>query len=189
LERIAIIPFQVDRVQGRRPVLKSGRVAPEARVILTQLFLKLLTEREGYRVLSEAEVTATLSRFKDQERFVSSEKIQEIGKILKVDGVIIGNVDLYEEREGGPYGVERPAAVGFVAQFIRLQDGLLLWEGSYYERQKSLSEDVGTFMLFLQRGGRWVTARELAEFGVRKLLKNFPVRGLVERTDADHPSD
>ena len=50
-------------------------------------------------------------------------------------------------------------------------DGQVLWVGNYYERQRPMSED---FIGFLQRSGMFVTAEELAEYGVDEMLKVFP---------------
>jgi hypothetical protein len=50
-------------------------------------------------------------------------------------------------------------------------DGQVLWVGNYYERQRPMNED---FTGFVQRRGAFVTAEELAQYGVEEILKKFP---------------
>lgn len=57
-------------------------------------------------------------------------------------------------------------------------DGQVLWEGNYYERQRPMTEDV---MGFIQRHGVFVTADELAAYGVEHLLLEFPFGKAEER--------
>jgi hypothetical protein len=49
--------------------------------------------------------------------------------------------------------------------------------GNYYERQRPMIEDM---MGFVQRWGMFVTAEELATYGVDHLLLEFPF-GLAEK--------
>ncbi len=88
-----------------------------------------------------------------------------------VDGVIMGLVRTYRQREGSKLGA-KPAAVGFEVFLVRPADGVVLWKGEFYEEQKPLTED---FVGFFEKSGGFVTAEELAELGVRKVMKRFPV--------------
>jgi hypothetical protein len=47
----------------------------------------------------------------------------------------------------------------------------VLWEGNYYEKQRPMTEDL---MGFIQRHGVFVTAEELAIYGVEQMLIEFP---------------
>jgi hypothetical protein len=60
--------------------------------------------------------------------------------------------------------------VGFEVKVVAA-DGQVLWVGNYYERQRPMIED---FSGFLQRWGAFVTAEELAQYGVDEVLKEFP---------------
>ncbi|MEK9139668.1 MAG: hypothetical protein AAB308_01325, partial [Nitrospirota bacterium] len=75
----------------------------------------------------------------------------------------------YQERVGSRLGANPPATVGFETKVVAA-DGQVLWVGGYYERQRPMTEDL---MGFLQRWA-FVTAAELAEYGVDEVLKNFP---------------
>ncbi len=101
---------------------------------------------------------------------------QEVGTRLKVDGVVAGLVRTYREREGSKLGA-KPAAVGFEVYLLRPSDGMVLWTGEFFEEQKPLNQDV---VGFFEKGGGFVTADKLAELGVNKVMKAFPV-GLGEQ--------
>jgi hypothetical protein len=96
---------------------------------------------------------------------------QEVGTRLQVDGVLTGLVRTYREREGSRLGA-KPAAVGFEVYLIRPSDGTVLWLGEFFEEQKPLTQDV---VGFFEKGGGFVTADTLAELGVQKVMKAFPV--------------
>jgi hypothetical protein len=93
-----------------------------------------------------------------------------VAKQLKADASLIGQVRVYQERVGGRFGASPPATVGFEAQVVAA-DGQVLWEGNYYERQRPMTEDL---MGFIQRRGVFVTAEELALYGVEQMLLEFP---------------
>jgi len=37
-----------------------------------------------------------------------------------------------------------------------------------------LSEDLNTLPLFIERGGKWLTAEELASYGAKEMIKTLP---------------
>ena len=94
-----------------------------------------------------------------------------IGKRLSADAVIQGLVRIYRERDGSRIAAN-PAAVGFDLQLIDTNTGDTLWVGEYYEEQKPFTEVVQGFF---ERGGTFVTAEELAQSGVARLMKQFPI--------------
>jgi hypothetical protein len=88
------------------------------------------------------------------------------------DAVLSGSVRRFAERDGGPSGVQHPASV---AIDLELHDraGVLIWAGSYDETQHALSDDLGSLPRVWERGFRWVTAEELAQYGVRNLVEEL----------------
>ena len=84
---------------------------------------------------------------------------------------------MYQERVGGRFGASPPATVGFEVQVVAA-DGQVLWEGNYYEKQRPMTEDL---MGFIQRHGMFVTAEELAIYGVDHMLLEFPFGTMAAR--------
>jgi len=109
---------------------------------------------------------------------ISASKCLQIGKELKADFVLIGNLFLFEERKGSSLGVERPASVGFDLHLFRLRDEKMVWMGKFDETQRPLSENLLKIGSFIRRKGSWMTASELANVGMDEMLEKLP--GLKE---------
>ena len=101
----------------------------------------------------------------------SRESARLLGDRLGVDAVLEGVVRMYREREGTKFAAH-PAAVGFEIRLVGAKDGKVLWVGDYFEEQKPLTHD---FKGFLERGGTFVTAEELARTGVGRVLQSLPL--------------
>lgn len=135
---------------------------------ITQLFWSRLQRRAGIRVIPGAEVAKTSGG--DVAKPTPEAAGANVAKQLKADAALIGQVLVYQERVGSRLGASPPASVGFEVKVVSA-DGQVLWVGNYYERQHPMTED---FMGFLQRWGAFVTAEELAQYGVEEVLKEFP---------------
>jgi hypothetical protein len=140
--------------------------APEK---ITQLIWHRLQQKEGLRVVSGAEA-AKFSTEDTPPHSLPEAMGAAVAKRLKVDAALIGEVTVYQERVGSRLGASPPASVGFEARLVA-PDGQVLWVGSYYERQRPMIEDI---LGFVQRWGAFVTAEELARYGVEKVLNEFP---------------
>ncbi len=138
---------------------------------ITQLLWNRLRAREGIRVFSPsdtAKAVATLLAHKPQPH--PHVVAAEAAKSLKADAALTGLVLVYQERVGSRLGANPPAAVGFEVKLVAA-DGQVLWEANYYEKQRPLTEDA---LGFFERRGAFVTADELAQYGVDEVLKEFP---------------
>jgi hypothetical protein len=146
-------------------------VPPYASEKITQLFSSRLQHRSGLRIVPGAEAAKSLigeSPHANPEATGAA-----TAKRLKVDAALIGEVLVYQERVGSRLGANPPASVGFEVKLVAA-DGQVLWVGNYYERQRAMNED---FIGFVQRWGAFVTAEELAQYGVEQVLKEFPFGG------------
>ena len=138
---------------------------------VTQLFWARLRDRQGVVVLSPSEsAKALVSATREVPKVTPESRAAVLAKGLKADAALVGQVLVYQERAGSRLGANPPAAVGFEVKAVAA-DGQVLWVGNYYERQRPMIED---FMGFLQRWGAFVTAEELARYGVDEVLKAFP---------------
>jgi hypothetical protein len=176
-DHLVLVPPEVRRseislaitLNVQPPPKKTMTVPEDAAKKVTELFWRRLQEWKGVHVLSPGE-SARVFLGSEVSRDGTLEKAAaEAAKRLKVDAVLLGVVSAYEERVGGRLGASPPATVGFEAKVVTA-DGQVLWVGRYYERQRPMNEDlIGS----LQRWG-FVTASELAEYGVDEVLKEFP---------------
>lgn len=151
-------------------VRETVTVPASAGDTVTQLLWSRLRARQGVTVLAPSEAANILASQSTTQSPAGQLPAVAVAKQLKVDASLIGQVLMYQERVGGRFGASPPATVGFEAKVIAA-DGQVLWVGNYYERQRPMIEDV---MGFIQRRGMFVTAEELATFGVEHLLLEFP---------------
>ena len=139
---------------------------------VTQLFWKRLQSREGVTVSFPSEPAKVNAATAGGGKMTPEMAGAALAKRLKTDAALIGEVLVYQERVGSRLGASPPATVGFEVKAVA-SDGQVLWVGNYYERQRPMTED---FMGFIQRWA-FVTAEELAQYGVDAILKECPFGG------------
>lgn len=145
-------------------------VPPQAAEKVTELFYKKLQVWEGLRVLSPEEAArATRALGPGAAGLALEEAARQVAHRLSADAALVGRVLIYQERVGSKLGAE-PATVGFEVKLVGT-DGAILWVGNYYEKQRPMNED---FVGFLERGGVFVTADQLAEYGAERVIRSFP---------------
>ena len=96
-----------------------------------------------------------------------------IGKCAPVDYVLVPQAVLFRERVGGPAGSDRPAKVILDLYLIDVRSGGLYRHFHYEEEQQALSDNILDFKKFVDRGGKWVTAMDLAREAIRKGVKDM----------------
>ncbi|MGH7163930.1 MAG: hypothetical protein ACREIS_00215 [Nitrospiraceae bacterium] len=159
------IPQEVERYDH-----PTATVPAQAAEKVMQMVYGKLSAWEGIQVLSPSEVTrGTRALGPEAAKQTPEERAREVAERLSVDAALIGRVEKYRERVGSKLGAD-PAEVGFELRLLS-RDGTLLWIGNYYERQRPFNEDA---LGFLRRRGVFVTAEELAEDGVKSVLRKFP---------------
>lgn len=136
---------------------------------VTQLFWKRLQAREGLHVLPPGDAAKVSLTAAEAAKTSPEMAAALLAKRLKADVALIGQVSVFQERVGSRMGASPAASVGFEVKAVAA-DGQVLWVGNYYERQRPMTEDV---MGFIQRWS-FVTAEELAQYGVEEVLKEFP---------------
>ncbi|MBN1381158.1 MAG: hypothetical protein JXA41_05745 [Deltaproteobacteria bacterium] len=158
--------FQVDKISGR----------PEE--VVEDIFMDHLQRvRRVHLIPSEKIKTVYDSALSGANKTAYPDMICRIGRELNADAVVVGHLYRFRQRVGYPYSVKQPASVMFHIHFVRVIDGAVIWTGDLDKTQKSLMEDVLQLPFFCRGKGRWLTAEELAEEGIREILKNFPATG------------
>ncbi len=187
VKKILIFPFEDmagvygQNVDARCPVcgkvFMTGPVTESASRILTDQVFILLKERKDIEFIPASQPRGVMSDFQAESKNALSEQDLwiETGRDLGADAVIVGHLFRFRERIGTKYSVEVPASVAFDIHLIGVRDGRLLWGGNFDETQQSLFEDLYQLGTFLRRGGRWITAQELAVSGLEGVLNTFPV--------------
>ncbi|WP_447974182.1 hypothetical protein [Nitrospira sp. Kam-Ns4a] len=157
------IPLEAERLNN--PTATVPAYAPEK---VTRFVYGRLRKWAGLRVIAPGEAADAIKAAQ-----AGSGSLEEVGKRvaqrLQADAALVGRVLIYRERGGSKIGGD-PATVGFELKLVAA-DGTTLWVGNYYEKQKPMIEDL---LGFWQRGGVFVTADELARYGVDHVLEKFP---------------
>ena len=159
---------QTDSSEGRKNLYVVPEIGAQR---LTNLVMSALAGRPSLRVVGPSELASSAYPEGSQVTQSFSSIAKDVGTRFSVEGVLLGLVRTYRERDGSKLGA-RPAAVGFELYLVRPDDGAILWKGEYYEEQKPMTED---FVGFWEKGGGFVRVDELASFGVTKVMNAFPV--------------
>lgn len=151
------------------PSSQTATVPGYAEDKLTQLFWKRLQAKEGLRVLPPGDAAKVAASTAEATKSTPEMAAANLAKRLNADAALVGRVLVFQERVGSRMGASPAAAVGFEVKVVAA-DGQVLWVGNYYERQRPMTED---FMGFIHRWA-FVTADELAQYGVDEVLNEFP---------------
>jgi len=185
-DRIAVVPFEqivpegAERGGVRCPLCGSIFTAtkavgrPEA-VVEARFLEQLQTQKPKFSIFSGERVAAVYGHVSTSSiKAPLRQVLSDVGRELGADGIVVGYVYRFRERQGESYSVKQPASVAFEIHLLRVEDGVVVWRGAFDRTQSSLMEDLLQVLSFYREKGRWVTAEELAEEGLEEVLKTFP---------------
>ncbi len=98
------------------------------------------------------------------------------GECLQVDYLLVPQLLFYKEREGSPAGTTSPASVMLDMYVLDIKGYGVAARYRFDETQVSLTENMLTLPKFVARGGKWVTAAELAEWGITEGLESLGLK-------------
>ncbi len=182
-KKIAVLPFQLgvgDRGGAVRSPLTGAAFTPGpilegAALMLDESLSYHLPKLTGLEIVPVTEAGREFERIRRADMGLPLIKaIVQAGEKSGADGVLIGYVYRFAQREGTSYAVERPASAAFDLALVRVTDGAVLWKNSFDETQRPLSENVFTAGVYMERGINWFTVEEWGDHGLQTLLKRFP---------------
>jgi hypothetical protein len=187
--RIAVAPFLVGRHQPdmdeslddtlscplNQVCEPDPSIAPDAGEMLRTMVLSALKERYAGQVVPRDQVQAAyvdmrLDGTRDSPRTLAL----EMGKRLPADLILVGTVWRYRDRgaiEGFP---DRPASVAFALYLVDAPSGRQLWRGVFDMTQEMVLRDMARFSERIRMGFKWLSADELARYGVKAVFRTFP---------------
>lgn len=184
--KILVLPFKdLSTLPGGRPDVRSpvsgrvfitGEVAGQAADFLTGHLMHWLQNQTRFTVITPGarqNAEAVLSATGGGE-VVNWDALSKLGQETGADAVMLNFIYRFEERVGKGFSAESPASVAFDMHLIRLLDARSIWSANFDETQQSLGQNLFQLGTFLSRGGRWITAEEMAETGMKKILAKFP---------------
>ncbi len=147
---------------------KSDEFKLIGRQLATKFYFALINKRKDYEPVELDDVENAF------QKNISQININDIVDRFKIDYIIEGYVYKFIERKGSEYSVVEPATVHFVVVIRNAVTGEIVWQKDYYEKQKALSKNLLNVFNFFKRKGRWLTALELAEHGINKIVNELP---------------
>lgn len=172
-ERIAIAPLQPSprMLSANAPGGVSGVEAAE----LVSRFLAEAIEERGIQVIPASDTALAIQSASElislsDPRAVAALAARKFG----ATSIVLGQVTRYREREGGAGGAFRPASVGFVLTLYSAPEALRVWSARFDETQQALSANVARARKYPGRGTRWLTAAELARWGIDNAIEAVP---------------
>lgn len=186
IRTVLVVPFEAITARGKTDtvrcpissvVCQTGPIEGEAEAFLTTQLFATVRDKMDYTLIPPA--VAEGIRFKIISKNVGispRDLLMEMGKEAGADAVLAGTLYRFRQRVGSAFSVESPASVGFGVHLIRMADGRLLWSRHFDETQQSLSEDLFKLGKFVERGGGWLSAQDLATAGLKQIMTDFPAR-------------
>ena len=184
---IAVMPF----IKGKHPenieetmtcpyssfCFEEQSLLTDADDTLTRMLQGVLTRDFAGQVipLEQAEKTFQILKI-DHAKDTPEKVLLNLGEALKADYMMAGNVWRYRKRVGTAFSVERPASVAFAVYLVDMKTRRLIWQASYDETQQALLENLFNAKDFFKQGAKWLTAEELARYGMNKMFQEFPLK-------------
>jgi len=185
-EKIGVVPF----FKGRRstdtgeslscPIcelyFKAENIKGDADRVLTRYVQEALVKRYAEKVVAFDEVSRIYQEIpKDDTKDTPRSLAIKVGESLGVDIMIVGTVWRYRDRPRDDLEAQRGASVAFDIYLIEVSSGKTVWKTKFDKTQRTLTEDIRGAKELLKKGARWLSADELARYGINEILKKFPL--------------
>ena len=171
IRRIAVLPFTTVGLVTDRGVEPGAEPLSESPgETVTRAVLTAMQERPEWQLVDELTVGEALRQLYGEVRPPTSSEAEAVGKLLRADAVLRGEVTVFEERIGTALAAKRPAHVVFAVELLRLPASVPVWQAEYAEQQQSLADNLWNLPGFVRAGGVWVRAGELARLGANQVV-------------------
>jgi hypothetical protein len=171
IRRIAVVPFtsaalvtDPETERGAEPLAE-----PPADTV-TRAVRAAMAEHPEWQLVDDLTVGEAMRQVYGAGRAPVASEAASVGKLVKADAVLRGDVRVFEERIGSELAAKRPAHVDFAVELVRMSDGAAVWQAEYAEQQQSLSDNLWNLPGFVRAGGTWVRAGELTQLGANQLV-------------------
>lgn len=183
--KVLVLPFQNmvwlrgENVNVRNPltgkVYMTGPAIEGADRLLTDLLVGALQQHTDFQTVPSREAQAVMDALKSSgdSQHSTLRILAQTGRMLKADMVIQGYMYRFKDRVGATYSAESAASVAFDAYIIDCVEQKLVWSGYFDQTQQALTDDLRFIGSFFQRGGRWITAEEMATTAMDDMFKDF----------------
>ena len=186
---VAVMPFFTgeysDAIEKGRPPLQFlfDQIAAEeeekrltGEKILTKLMNEAIQKKMVQQLVPGDEVLKEFEKLSiDKNTDTPLTVAVNLGKNLYVDYIVVGIVWKYKERKGTKMSADEPASVSFSVFLVDVAASKRIWREKFTKTQQSLSDNLLQATEFFKQGAKWLTAEELAKYGIKKVLVSFPL--------------
>ncbi len=142
--------------------------------ILTSYVHGELERRYGVKVVALGDTLRGYDEIpKDEGKDTLLDMAQKLGRRLEANVVVLGTVWRYRDKFRSDTGRTGPAAVAFAVYLVDVEQGRLRWHESFSQTQESLFKNLLAAKSFFDQGAKWLTADELAFYGVREVFRSY----------------
>ena len=187
--QIALMPFlkgkfkspngQVDKPLSQplsQIVFDRQNLRADGDQVLTRIVSDILKARFEEKLIPIEKAQSVFDEISKNDTFDTPRKLaQALGNRLQAELVVVGSVWRYRDRGAIKEIPDSPASVALEVYLVEVATGKRLWRGKFDGTQKTLSEDVIRGLKQIKMGARWLTADELARYGVKEVFKKFPI--------------
>jgi hypothetical protein len=96
-----------------------------------------------------------------------------VGRCMGVDVLIVPQLHTWRERDGGSFGVVTPSRVVTDVFVLDVRNEALISRSHFDETQSALAGNLLEADKFFKRGGKWISAGDLAREGLEKAVKEL----------------
>ena len=184
-EKVLVLPFQNmawlygEDVSVRSPLtgkaFMTGPVAEGAELLLSDLLVDALRQQTAFQTVPSGDAPGVLNALKDtaEARRSPLKTLSQTGRMLNADLVFQGYLYRFKQRMGKDYAAESSASVAFDLYLIDSREQKVVWYAFFDETQQALTDDLRFIGTFFRRGGRWITAEEMAGEAMQDIFKEF----------------
>jgi len=155
----------------------TSRVEKGADAFVTDKVIEILSLRQTISLIpnDRVDIVRTQLPLDDESEPSDLDLLLELGRELGADAILTGSVYKFQQRVGSDFAADSPASVGLDLDLINTKTGLLIWQARFDETQEYLTNNFMKIVTFFKRGGKWVTAEELAASGLKDVLEGSPI--------------
>jgi len=186
IEKVAVLPYKnMTTIHGEGATIRSpitgrvfvtGPVVNRADQFLTEQVVSRVRQDIAFKTVPARNADRILNAVADGKGRAWNRRMQlaETGRQLGADAIMVGHVYRFRERVGTNLAADSPASVAFDIYIIDCRQESVVWSAFYNYTQQALSDNLGGMGNFIRRGGRWVTAEQLATFAIEDMFADLP---------------
>ena len=171
LEKVAIMPFYPDFTASLEREQRNASPS-EAADLMARFASEALSENGISTIPASDLANAFLARGIATPRLDPISAADVAAREFGASAVLLGKVTRYRERSTA----SRPSSVAFELSLYSAPDAKKAWVSSFDETQRALSENIVNARRYPGGGSRWLTAGELARWGIDASVESLPER-------------